>query len=243
MERQAIQESIRMAAEGDKKKAAVPTKKASTAAQKVSKPLNGYATKKKASIPTHQEAATPPTQMIDLTESRSKTQRKKAPPIIVDVEDDPPALLVPNEIWDLTDSQPTEVLDDDNFAIIEEMGVAVLPSQQKTAPLTSLVIYIDDRERNRNDTPRALRLELTRLLTGTVFSSIWPSHMEAPQVEERRLPIADFAFGAMTSETDNLAFPVALERKRIGDIVNRSTKKDHWYQLQRMQDEASSKEG
>jgi hypothetical protein len=51
--------------------------------------------------------------------------------------------------------------------------------------------------------------------------------------------VADFAFGGATAnDTATVPFPVSLERKRIGDIVNRSTKKDHWYQLQRMQDEA-----
>jgi hypothetical protein len=274
LERQAIQESIRMAEEGDKKPAATPkTKpKAATKAlpkvqndsfltkhstsspnsnalkQKASVPQNGHSTKKQASKSTAIAPSTAP--MIDLTESQQSDMsmhQGKTPLIVLDMEDDPPALVSTHEIWDLTDSQPMELFDDDDdvVEIPEATGVAVLPSPGCSAlPLTSLVIYIDDRERNRNDTPRALRLELSRLLTGNVFTSIWPSHLEPPSVEERRLPVADFAFGgAATNETDFVTFPIALERKRIGDIVNRSTKKDHWYQLQRMQDEAVTMPG
>ena len=114
-----------------------------------------------------------------------------------------------------------------------------------------LTIYIDDRERNRNSTPRTLRMELTRLVSsdskGSLLSIVWPKTIPCPIVEERRLANGDFSFHRATylppsltssEPAPSIHIPILVERKRIGDIVQRSTKKDHWYQLQRMQDEA-----
>jgi hypothetical protein len=185
-ERRAIQESLRIAEEGDQKPAAKPPIKPKVPrAQALPKAQNdsfhakysvqkttttslpvsqkGDAVKKKSSTATALALSTAP--MIDLTESQHinhnvSAQPKKAPLIVLDLEDDPPALVATREIWDLTDSQPTEVLlddvdDDDRVAEYPvAAGFASLPSPlDATPPFTELVIYIDDRERNRNDTP------------------------------------------------------------------------------------------
>lgn len=114
-----------------------------------------------------------------------------------------------------------------------------------------LTIFIDDRERNKNSTPRTLRMELTRLVSsgssGSLLNIVWPKTIPSPIVEEMRIANGDFSFhrticmpsSSKSSEpASSTNIPVLVERKRIGDIVQRSTKKDHWYQLQRMQDEA-----
>ncbi|GKZ00235.1 hypothetical protein MPSEU_000976400 [Mayamaea pseudoterrestris] len=98
-----------------------------------------------------------------------------------------------------------------------------------------LTIYIDDRERNKNATPRMLRMELTRMLTTGLLRRVWPSSLPAPQIEERKLARGDFAFeSTLGSSTFN--FPVAIERKTIADIVQRSVHQDHWKQLCQMRD-------
>jgi hypothetical protein len=123
--------------------------------------------------------------------------------------------------------------------------------QQPILPTSKqLTIYIDDRERNRNATPRTLRMELTRLVSseskGNLLSIVWPKHIPRPIIEESRIPNGDFSFhqtilpapASASSQPSTITIPILVERKRIGDIVQRSTKKDHWYQLHRMQDEA-----
>ena len=94
-------------------------------------------------------------------------------------------------------------------------------------------------------------MELTRLVSsesqGSLLSIVWPKTIPRPIVEESRIANGDFTFhrtmDMSTSTTtsthgDSVNIPILVERKRIGDIVQRSTKKDHWYQLHRMQDEA-----
>jgi len=60
-------------------------------------------------------------------------------------------------------------------------------------------------------------------------------------VEERRLVSGDFSFWIQQQNNKNhyQQLPVLVERKRVGDLVQRSTSKDHWYQLLRMQRIAS----
>jgi hypothetical protein len=199
----------------------------------------------------------------------SNVQRNNYParqlPVVAIEEDD-------DAILDLTDSQPTPVLDDNSEYHDEHIitpsedgkpaAAAALKSQmvepssnnrnrrKDTTTSNNLAIYIDDRERNRNRTPRTLRMELSRLLStttgigGGIFSLVWPHKVPPPIVEERRLPIGDFAFhrivssSTSTEQNTTIALPISLERKRIGDLVGRSAHKDHWYQWQRMQDEA-----
>ena len=149
----------------------------------------------------------------------------------------------------LIESQSSEV------QIVETDKVAVRTEINHIEPLASksqqLTIYIDDRERNRNATPRTLRMELTRLVSSesnsSLLSIVWPKHIPRPNVEESRIANGDFSFhrtsvrpssSTASERTSSINIPILVERKRIGDIVQRSTKKDHWYQLHRMQDEA-----
>ena len=172
------------------------------------------------------------------------------------------------EAVDLTKTPAVDIFDendsDENYIQIESQSSEIqivemdrvahrrppMESSLKTT-LQQLTIFIDDRERNRNSTPRTLRMELTRLVSSesnnSLLSIVWPKHIPRPIVEESRIAHGDFSFHrtmdlAVSSKssdpTGSIRIPILLERKRIGDIVQRSTKKDHWYQLQRMQDEA-----
>jgi ERCC4-type nuclease len=110
-------------------------------------------------------------------------------------------------------------------------------SNPKTRSDTKLVILIDNRERNRNATPRHMRMELMRHLAQPSGSlqSIWPSHMPNGTVDEDQLNYGDFVF--LSQKPDNVQrLPVCIERKRISDIVQRSYRADHWKQLARMRD-------
>jgi ERCC4-type nuclease len=64
---------------------------------------------------------------------------------------------------------------------------------------------------------------------------VWPNLMELAHVEEKELGCGDFAFQLDRASYGN-RMPVTVERKRIGDLVQRSAKKDHWCQLQKMRD-------
>jgi hypothetical protein len=86
-----------------------------------------------------------------------------------------------------------------------------------------------------------LRLELTRILSSGQLAAYWPKHVLAPQVEEKRLSSGDFSFEILNSTTSvRKMLPILVERKRIGDIVQRSSRKDHWYQMQRMHNKVKS---
>lgn len=118
-----------------------------------------------------------------------------------------------------------------------------------------LTIFIDDRERDRNDTPRTLRMELTRLVNTGSLAMVWPQGLARAVVEERKLKSGDFAFETTTTpqtaaaaaggggENNYFALPILIERKRMGDLVGRSYGKDHWYQLHRMQEHVRPKSG
>jgi ERCC4-type nuclease len=123
----------------------------------------------------------------------------------------------------------------------QEVNIILDTKQLAVDPVRQLTIYIDDRERNRNATPRMMRIELSRLLSTGPLSRVWPKSFEPGLVEEFHLPMGDFCFGVSPVsggiESKNI-LPVIVERKRIGDIVQRSNRKDHWYQLQRMREYA-----
>jgi ERCC4-type nuclease len=123
---------------------------------------------------------------------------------------------------------------------VDDDAVIDLTSEIPTTPVTSvpfpkLTIYIDSRERNRNATPRLLRTELTRMIHSGPLKMVWPNLMELAHVEEKELGCGDFAFQLNRVSYGN-RIPVIVERKRIGDLVQRSAKKDHWCQLQKMRD-------
>ena len=99
-----------------------------------------------------------------------------------------------------------------------------------------LTIFIDDRERNRNATPRYLRTELGRLVTSDMFLRTRNAFVSTVGVLEKSLKVGDIAF----SLDGNNFLPPLIERKTIGDLVSRSFRKDHWFQLHRMRDSVSS---
>ena len=107
---------------------------------------------------------------------------------------------------------------------------------QPTDP-TNLQIFIDDRERSRNAQPRYLRMQLNDLVSSHIFKSIKPHLLKEITVIEKTITIGDFAFYVKSEKTDQgTNIPVCLERKRIGDLVQRSASKDHWRQLLRGQE-------
>jgi hypothetical protein len=64
---------------------------------------------------------------------------------------------------------------------------------------------------------------------------VWPNLMELAHVEEKELGCGDFAF-QLDRDAYGSRMPVIVERKRVGDLVQRSAKRDHWCQLQKMRD-------
>lgn len=104
--------------------------------------------------------------------------------------------------------------------------------------LPILTIIIDNRERNRNATPRLMRMELTRHLVqpSGCLRQVWPRTLAPGEVEEDQLNYGDFRFRLRRDTYSTHIIPVCIERKRIGDLVQRSHRADHWKQLQRMRD-------
>jgi len=127
----------------------------------------------------------------------------------------------------------TVCLDDSQDSIscfkIEDNGYG--PSS--CANTSKLVIVIDSRERDSNATPRQLRMELTRILTSGLLNRVWPKCMPN-LVVEKTLVHGDFAFELEKNPAAHQRISLSIERKRVGDIVQRSAKGDHWHQLQRM---------
>lgn len=140
-------------------------------------------------------------------------------------------------------SKGSSILDDsDDDFIPPPCGLSL--SRPKPAPmpappltLSDLKILIDSRERNRNATPRFMRMELAKMLTNGELSTMWPRDARGEAaVAEECLAIGDFAFVTKDTAGSDLRLPVYIERKCIGDLVQRSFKKDHWKQLHRMRD-------
>ncbi|KAG7347817.1 ERCC4 domain containing protein [Nitzschia inconspicua] len=98
-----------------------------------------------------------------------------------------------------------------------------------------VTILIDSRERSRNSAPRELRIGLTNQLKCGQLFDIWPAKMVTGEVVESNLSYGDFAF-EITSDNGCSRLSVVVERKLIGDLVQRSSMGDHWRQLQRMRD-------
>jgi hypothetical protein len=153
-----------------------------------------------------------------------------------------------DEIVDLTDSQGDEMISHRPAACKSGMEEIVdLTDSQGQNDIFSvedpirkcdqceLTIFIDDRERNRNATPRLLRTELERLVSTGVLADISHHFVSSVRVVEKSLKIGDFAF----SREKNLLSP-SIERKSISDLVTRSFRKDHWFQMHRMRDAVTS---
>ena len=119
-----------------------------------------------------------------------------------------------------------------------EFDASTSRAAAKGAPLSSgskLVILIDDRERSRNHKPRELRIELAKELASGSLKAICPKGMPAACVEERKLHYGDFAF-EKSGDAGSGRYSVVVERKRVGDLIQRSCYGDHWKQLARMRD-------
>jgi hypothetical protein len=61
--------------------------------------------------------------------------------------------------------------------------------------------------------------------------------MPAGNVAEMQLALGDFAFDIEIQGMGRNRIPIAVERKRVGDLVQRSVKGDHWGQFLKMRDE------
>ncbi|KAL7545135.1 hypothetical protein ACHAWF_008489 [Thalassiosira exigua] len=118
----------------------------------------------------------------------------------------------------------------------------VVDGWQTTAGIINheLVVLIDNRERNRNATPRTLRIELERHLSSSgPISAIWPPGVSC-KVEEARLDYGDFAFEYIQANSgERRRIGVSVERKRVNDLVQRSYRGDHLSQLWNMQQKSS----
>jgi len=103
-----------------------------------------------------------------------------------------------------------------------------------------LSVIIDNRERNRNATPRAMRLELTRHFASGPLSAVWPNGWPLAQVEEEQLAFGDFGFSMIHNRSgERKRLDISIERKRANDLVQRSCDGDHLTQLRRMQQSGS----
>ena len=107
-----------------------------------------------------------------------------------------------------------------------------------------LTVWIDSRERNRNATPRMLRMELTRHLATGPLSVVWPSRLPPARVEEARLEWGDVQYSLQRcidseDQSKQQRLGVSIERKRVNDLVQRSSDGDHLVQLFRMKAQCS----
>ena len=104
--------------------------------------------------------------------------------------------------------------------------------------LDSIEIWIDSRERSRNNAPRELRMGLTSELSSGPLNKIWPSGVPIGIVKEQSLVYGDFAFIMPCQDRADRSghLSVVVERKVVRDLVQRSARGDHWKQLQRMRD-------
>jgi hypothetical protein len=131
------------------------------------------------------------------------------------------------------DDSIIEILEDSQ----ENVATALAPRNNSGLANQQLTLLIDNRERNRNDTPRHLRMELTRLVKEGALKSVWPRDMPVGNVEESGLALGDFAFEIQWSAAaGRKRLPVVVERKRVSDLVQRSAAGDHWKQYMLMRD-------
>jgi len=169
------------------------------------------------------------TETISLVKEDALRCRKR-PPIsqqeIIDIDDE-----------SQNGEEVIELLDDSQDSIAPFAAGTFNRSSMKTGPEHHhLTILIDNRERNRNVTPRHLRMELTRLVTNGDIKSVWPRKMPIGSVEEQALSLGDFAFDVECNCMGRKRMSVAVERKRVSDLVQRSSSGAHWRQFTRMRD-------
>lgn len=132
----------------------------------------------------------------------------------------------------ISKSQENDSAEDD-VALVQRP----ITSKKSAIPVIKLVILIDDRERDHNATPRHMRIELSRHLSKSNGSlrRVWPSYIPEGDVDEAKLNYGDFAF-VQKHSSGSSRLPLTIERKRISDLVQRSSRAHHWQQLHRMRD-------
>ena len=193
---------------------------------------------------------------IDLSQSDDDTDEEKkgsdGDDCVIEIKDSQ------DEPIDLLDSQPQahdqnsidDSDDEDDVVIIHNDSSddpAPVPSLTPNAfPIGeySLTVMIDNRERNRNATPRTLRMELMRHLTSGALRDVWPNALPGmippAQVEEVGLEYGDFGYSLThIASGESCRLGVSVERKRVNDLVQRSYDGDHLSQLFRMQQHCS----
>jgi hypothetical protein len=195
------------------------------------------------------------TATISLLTKDDESTKQRAPPtgnhgkapLVINLDDDDDNSLN-DEVIEINESQDNSVSFDENVQSESQQNVIVLDDSQdymvpSTPPVVAHVTFpqlhvlIDSRERNRNATPSHLRMELTSLITAGALRSVWPHNMLVGNVAEMQLTLGDFAFDIETQGTERKRIPIAVERKRVSDLVQRSVKGDHWRQFLKMRDE------
>jgi ERCC4-type nuclease len=195
------------------------------------------------------------TKTISLVMGDYKSTKRRAPatkinrkaPLVINLDDDDDEESQSDQVIEINDSQDNAIAYDDvrnesqqSVIILDDSLDCIVPATPpRVSPATphQLYVLIDNRERNRNATPRHLRMELTSLVTTGALRSVWPQNMPAGNVAEMQLAIGDFAFDIEIQGSGRKRIPIAVERKGVGDLVQRSVKGDHWGQFSKIRDE------
>ena len=184
------------------------------------------------------------------TKGAPATKNHRKSPHVVNLGDDENDDSETDEVIEIVDSQDNANIVADDAGNEFEQSVIVLddshdfivsssPPRVSRAAFPQLYILIDNRERNRNATPRHLRIELANLVTKGALRSVWPRDMPTGNVAEMQLVLGDFAFDIEIENSGRKRLPIAIERKRVGDLVQRSVNGDHWRQFVKMRDQCS----
>jgi hypothetical protein len=166
---------------------------------------------------------------LDCTPRSHSTRLKDAPEILDLCCDEPPSKRHVQDVTEVVviDSDDEEIPAPPIKQVLNPYKVAKPPGDERS----QLTFCIDDRERIRNAAPRHLRTELARLLTTGCLKAVWPENLQESPVDEVKLRFGDFSFIVGGKRLD-----VAVERKQIRDLVQRSARGDHWKQLGKMRD-------
>jgi len=151
-----------------------------------------------------------------------------------------------NEVIEIDESQTESMID---LASTHTQGLDYADTNLSSSRATTttsnlknndtLIIMIDNRERNRNATPRMLQTELKRHLISGPLSTVWPTTLPPAQVQEVSLKWGDFQYSVQSGNSDPRRLGVSIERKRVNDLVQRSVNGDHLVQLFRMRQHCS----
>ena len=186
------------------------------------------------------------------TQQKKKKERKELLKSVTDQDDVIEITENEEEIIDLVQSQNESIsigyhdIEDsfDDTIVVDDQppnGIAAAIDSTLNVYLASdtlLTTIIDNRERNRNATPRTLRMELKRHLASGSLRAVWPHTLPLSQVEEARLQWGDIQY-SVSNNHENRRLGVSIERKRVNDLVQRSFDGDHFTQLFRMRQRCS----